>query len=424
MTAAAGRHVDPVEGLAVRFWIRWPRAVIRRFPSAYGVAGDGHVLTALPPLAVLAPIAVLLGSFVIGAGRLGYEEIYTESLLVMTVFVVIGVLSSQLGVLAVTGFALGDFFIGSTSGSLTLARMANSGEPFSQGLLGDLARIRIPLLITYLLLAVAVVVLPRTARMLLLAVGRWRRIPTELAWPLASGLFVVIIWIGLNTWVAAGPILVRPRFTWLGGVPTREAIQPLQAEGDQLLAMAVVAAIVRQMLYAAALWWPPVRDQVRRAEADAVVQRPGAEQGGLAQAGPAGLGVGRRLLGDIAASALATLVLAGVLERLWLWVLAFGVFLTVRLLRSGVLAVGPLNIWKTLVVRVPAVVRVVLLWIIARVTTDALAGQFINSYTGVALVVIAGAVVVFLIFPGTPRPVPGDPSPSAPPQGPTPAPTS
>jgi len=424
MTTTAGRHVDPVETLAVRFWIRWPRAVIRRFPSAYGVAGDGHVLTALPPLAVLAPIAVLLASFVIGAGRLGYEEIYTESLLLMTVFVVVGVLSSQLGVLAVAGFALGDFLIGSRSGSLTLARMSGSGKVFSEGPLGDLARIRIPLLITYLLLAVAVVVLPRTARMLLLAVGRWRRIPTELAWPLASGLFVVIIWIGMNTWVASGPILVRPRFTWLGGVPTRTAIQPLQAEGNQLVAMAVVAAIARQLMYAAALWWAPVRDRVRRAEADPVVQRPGRGERDVAPAGPATLGVGRRLLGDIGASTLATLVLAGVLERLWLWILAFGVFLTVRLLRSGVLAVGPLNVWKTVVARVPAVVRVVLLWIIARVTTDALAGQFIDSYTGVALVVIAGAVVVFLIFPGTPRPVPGEPSVAPPPPSPTPAVTS
>lgn len=396
MTAPTDRYVDPVERLAIWMWIRAPRAVIRRFPSTWGVAGDGHVLTALPPLAVLAPLAVALGSLVIGAAHLGYEDVYTESLVLMTTFVIIGVLSSQLGVVAVVGFAVGDFFLGSRG-----VEGSGRGGPFAGGPLGDLTRVRVPLLITYLLLGVAVVVVPRTARALLVAVGRWRRVPATLAWPLVSGLFVVVIWIGLQTWVAASPILVRPRFTWLGTLPTAEAIQPLQRDGHQLVAMAVAAAIFRQLLLALAVWWPPMRDRVARAEADPVVLRLD-RRGHQPKAVDQAPSVGRRLLGDVGASCLATLVLAGVLEQLWLWVVAFGVFMSVRLLRSGVLAVAPLEAWKVLVARVPVVVRVVVLWIVARVLTDALAAQLIDSYTGVALAVLAGAILVFLIFPGTP----------------------
>lgn len=102
---------------------------------------------------------------------------------------------------------------------------------------------------------------------------------------------------------------------------------------------------------------------------------------------------------------LATLVLAGVLERAWLWALAFGTLFTVRLLRSGVIAAPQIDRWKRITAAVPSFVRIVVLFLVIRVMTDALAQRVITSYTGVALVVIAGAVMV--LFPGTPAgPVP------------------
>jgi hypothetical protein len=107
-------------------------------------------------------------------------------------------------------------------------------------------------------------------------------------------------------------------------------------------------------------------------------------------------------------------VLAGVLEEGWLWVATFSVFLGVRLLRSGIIAGGALNAWKRLVAKVPAVVRIVALWVVARVVTDALVKGFVDSYTGVALVVIGGVVVVFILFPGTPPPEEVPPDTAAP----------
>jgi hypothetical protein len=416
VTAPAPRYVDPIERLAIVLWIRIPRAVIRRLPSLWGVAGDGHALVALPPLAVLSPFVVTAGAFVVGAQRLGYEVVYTESIAIMAAAIAIGAFSSQLGLLAVLGFGLGEQLVDGRR-SIATSPLLGAGERFGDGLLGTFARVRLPMVITYLLLAVAVVVIPRTARALLVAVGRWRRVPASIAWPLASGLFVVVVWIALRTWVAAAPTLVRPRFTWTGGLPTVKAIQPIQDNGDELIAAGVMAAMARQVLLGLALWWSPVRDRVRFAEEDRVPER--AAQAGRAR--PVASGTFRRLLGDVGAAGLATIVLAGVLEEGWLWVAAFAVFLAVRLLRSGVIAAGALDTWKLLVARVPAVARAVLLWIVARVVTDALVKGFIDSYTGVALVVIAGAVMVFLIFPGTPR-VAVPPEGAGPSSGPAPAP--
>jgi hypothetical protein len=411
VTAPAARYVDPVERLAVLLWVRVPRALIRRLPSLWGVAGDGHALVSVPPVAVLAPVVVTLGAFVVGAQRLGYEVVYTESVLLMAVAVALGVFSTQLGLLAVLAFGLGEQLVSERRLSSSAAVLGTRGGPFGEGVLGTFGRVRLPMIITYLLLAVAVVVVPRTARALLVAVGRWRRVPAAVAWPLASGLFVVVVWISLRTWVAAAPTLVRPRFTWTGTLPTVEAIGPIQDDGDEIIAAGVMAAMARQVLVGLALWWAPVRDRVRAAEQDPVPER-------VARTGharPVAPGAARRLIGDVGAAVLATIVLAGVLEESWLWIASFSAFLGVRLLRSGVIAPGPLDVWKQWAARVPAVVRVVLLWVVARVVTDALVKGFIDSYTGVALVVIGGAVVVFLIFPGTPRTAAPGAGPSGPP---------
>ena len=396
----SGRSTDPIDRLAVLLWIRLPRAVIRRFPGARGIAGDGHVLAAVPPLAVLAPVLVAAGSLAVGAGRLGYENVYTESILLMAAIIGLGVFSTQLGLLAVVSFALGEFFLAERSWSLEAPLFSDNG-PFSSDVLGSLARVRLPLIVTYLLLAVAVVVVPRTARALVAQLARWRRIPDSLAWPIASGLFIVILWIALGMWVAAAPTLVRPRFTWLNQAPTVDAVRPLQDRGNEIVAVAVMLGMVRQVVIGLSLWWAPCRARVRAAEADPVpldAGLPGASR-------PSS--TGRRLAADLASTTLATLVLGGVLERVWLWALAFGTLFTVRLLRSGVIAAPQIDRWKRITGAVPSFIRVVVLFLVIRVMTDALAQKVITSYTGVALVVIAGAVIVFAMFPGSPAgPVP------------------
>ena len=182
-----GTSQDPFLVLASVFWIRWPRAIVRRFPGLWGTAGDGHFLCGVPPRAALAPVAALLAGLVVGAAQLGFEDVYTESIPLMAAAIALGVFSAQLGGLAVVGFAVGELVLADRTLALHASIFGPDG-PFSSGLIGQVARVWLPLLITYLLLAVAVIVLPRTARILVAAVGRWKRVPTGLAWPLASGL--------------------------------------------------------------------------------------------------------------------------------------------------------------------------------------------------------------------------------------------
>lgn len=396
---------DPVLVLASVLWIRWPRAIVRRFPGLWGTAGDGHFLCGVPPLAVLAPVAAFLAGLIVGAGQLGFDDVYTESIPLMAAAIALGVFSAQLGVLGVAGFAVGDSLLADRTLSLRSPLFGGIGtdEPFSAGLIGEAARVWLPLVISYLLLAAAVILLPRMARTLVASVGRWRRVPPGLAWPLASGLYATVVWVGVRTWAAAAPILVRPRYTWLELQPTVEAIAPLQARGSELVAAGVVAALVRQVLIGLTMVPNALQRRVRWAEGTGTAK---------GTAGPRQAHPVQRLAADVAAAALATLALAGVLEHTWVWVLSFGVMVTVRALRSGVVAGGPVDQWKRVVDKVPAAVRLGLLWLLARLVTDALSNGTIGSYTGVALFVLGGVVTVFLVFPGSPS-KPAGAAPSA-----------
>lgn len=313
---------DPVVRLAHRLWIDWSRRVMRRFPGTRGLAGDGHFLVTVPPLAVLAPVATVGWFFLVGATRHGYEVVWSESLPLMVALLAVGTISGVLGVLGVTALAVGDFLLGTT-------------WQVTAGSVGaDLLQVRLPMVITYLLLAVLVVVVPRTGRGLAAAIGRSRRIPDVLAWPVASLVVVLVAWIGTRTWAAAAPTLIRPRFTWQGGQPIVEAIAPLQERASTLVAVALVAVIVRQLWIGLTLVAGPFRDAMDRAESrpvPALVRRAGSPAGTtVSLPGP-----WRRSLSDVVGAGLATLVLAGILEHAWLAGLAFAVFLLVRLLRSA-----------------------------------------------------------------------------------------
>lgn len=187
-----------------------------------------------------------------------------------------------------------------------------------------------PLVVTYLLLASAVLVVPRMARGVVVAVLRWRRLTPGLAWAVASALYVGVVWIGVRIWAAAAPTLVRPRFTWAPGPfaqPPAAAIVPLQANATDLVAAAVLAALARQAVVGALLV-PGGRGE------RLVEQAPGGDDAQPLRPLPRR----RRFVGDAAATAAACVTLAGVLERWWLWVAAAAVFLSTRLLRSEVVA--------------------------------------------------------------------------------------
>jgi hypothetical protein len=397
-----------------RIWITGPRWLGLRVPALRGIAGDGHVVSTLPVAGVLLPVVALGFGLVAGGFRLGYVDVYTESVLLMGLLVGLGCFSSQLGALALLGFVVGD--VVSTRPVLSYEAAFSTDFWFTgvlgEGLLAHLVHIRLPRLVTYLLLAAVVVVLPRAARGAVASVGRGRRMPAALAWVLVSGLVLVIAWLGVSAWVAGGPTLVRPVFVWgsPSGAPTAEAVQPLQAEGTLVVAAALAGTMVRQLWLGAAMFLGPVRERLAAAEATpppAAAARPARRSHPL----PAAL----------LTATLATLTLAGILEHPLVWGVAFGVFFVVRLLRFDQVRFPALDAWRRVANLAPAWARLIGLWLLSRLVVGAVDNELIGSYTALAVVVLVSVFVVFLIFPGEPGRGPGRTEravETAPPSGP------
>lgn len=422
-----GGGADAVVRWADAQWIGIPRRLILRRPGLRGLAGDGHVVVTVPVVAAVLPGLCLLLGLLTGLLRLGYDDVYTESVVLLALLVGIGFFSSQLGVLAVAGFCVGDLisaerYQGTPFGSGWF------GGPLGQGPLASVVHGFLPLLITYLLLVAGVVLLPRAARAVVLTVGRGRTMPPALAWGLVSGLVTVIAWLGTDAWVAAAPTLIRPVFTWAspGGAPTVEAVATLQETGGVVVAAAVVATLVRQLWLGAAMLPGAVQARLRAAEDGAAPDAPaasGADAGPGAPGAAADVGQGaappapdaprlavpgpaRRVVGAVLSSLLGTLTMAGILEQAWLWVAAFAVLLAVRLLRTTERHVPALERWRRIAAVLPAWARLIALWLLSRVAVSAVSNDLIGSYSALGVFVLLSIVVVFAVFPGEPGPAP------------------
>jgi len=382
---------DPITGLAETMWVSWPLRVQRRYSSMRGVMGDWHGIALVPPLAVLSMFVVALSYFLVGAAGFGFDRVYSESLLLMASLVALGALSGQLGLLGLAAFAVGDFFVGNRTWTVP-----RGTESFVE----ELIRARLPLIISYLLLGVAVIVIPRLGKNIALGIGRWRRIPTDLAWLVTTPIVVIVSWLGLRTWAALAPTLIRPIFVWTGGVPTVEAIQVLQTQTSDLIVAGVGATVVRQTLVGLGIYLPALKNRIDALEARAHLKI----MAGGDPTPPRQPSVTSRFMADATSALVASLVLAGILETRLLWTIVFVAFLTIRFLRSGTIRFDLLERWKVQAKRVPVAVRLGLAWLAAILYRSFLSDDAIGSYRGMAIIVLVGVVAAFLVFPGRPRP--------------------
>lgn len=394
-------------------WISGPRLLMSRWQGLRGIAGDGHFVVVIPWLAAVLPASAAAFGLLAGLFRFGYDRVFTESVLLLAVLVLLGAFSSQLGVLAVVGFCLGDA-VSSLGEAQGRAQFRSSSSvwfsgPLGDGPLGDLLHHWLPLLITYLLLAAGVILLPRAGRAVVAGIGRRRRVPALPAWALVSALLVVVAWLGTDAWVAGAPTLIRPVFTWgsPGGVPTVEAVRTLQNDGGVVVAAAVAGVLARQLWLGWVMLPGEAQDRLLAAEAGAPVL-------GDPQRAPRDPGAGREALVAVLTSLLATLAMAGILELAVMWPITFAVLLLIRLTRSGRIPVPGWNAWQRTAARLPAWARLIALWVLSRMAVQALSTNAIGSYTGLAVFVLLSLVVVFVMFPGEPPAEPAAGSPAGP----------
>lgn len=395
---------DPVTSAAEAIWVTIPLRIQRRYTSTRGIVGDGYQIALIPPLGLASMIIVPIAYFLIGAFGIGYQEIYSESLVFMGSIILLGAFSGQLGLVALLSFSVADF------------ALAHRQWTYGQtNLIEGLIRNRMPLVISYLLLGVAVLLIPRIGKNIVLGIGRWRRLSVDVAWLITTPIVLIVSWIGLRTWAALSPTLIRPYFVWRGDLPTVDAIEVFQNRAEALVACGVAATLARQLLVGLCIFVPWLSRRLRAME-NRGYEHLSKDDRLDAPSPPTRAGL---LFGDLASSLLATIVLSGILETRLLWFSFFAVFLVIRLLRSGTVRIPALEAWKGIANRIPVVVRLGIVWLSAIVYRSVLSNNAIGSYRSMAFIVLAGVVVGFLIFPGQPRPRPTKPARRGAPPAPT-----
>ena len=166
-----------------------------------------------------------------------------------------------------------------------------------------------------------------------------------------------------------------------------------------LVAAGVLATVLRQAVLGISIYWPAVKRRLDLLEARAHLEV--ARKHSLSS--PNIPTKGRRFAGDLASSFTASLVLSGILETRLIWFGVFTTFLIVRLLRSGLIVVQPLEAWKLRARAIPVVARIAALWLLATVGRSVLSEGFIGSYGRMSVIVAIGVVISLVVFPGEPR---------------------
>jgi hypothetical protein len=355
---------------------------------------DGHFLAAAPSVARWAPPALFGVGLAGGALTLGYARVFSEALWIVLVAAAAGFLATQLGAAFVAGFAAGDFLVGQRVWNVS-AFFASG--PLDDGLLAGLLRVRLPMLIGYALLAALAVYLPRLARLLIADIPRVENLPKPAAFGVALALNGLVVAVAVRLWAESSAVLVRPLFTWQGQRVSTVAVAVLQVRASWVVVVALLATVGR----AALLWWVyGERARIERVVAveEAVAQGPG-HTPWTERAGPVPTALG--------AAALTTLVLAGVVESIWVAVALFAVFATLRLLREGLIP-PRLDGWKRTAARIPILIRLA----VALLVVDTVRRLFVDAgdqtFTPLALSLALSVAVLYLLLPGAPA-APGGP---------------
>jgi hypothetical protein len=334
------------------WWVTVPRALGRRFVTLSVLAADGHVLVALGPLAGLLPPLALAGGLWAGVAHPGFEVTFTESLALMLTMLAVGTISTHLGVLAVLGFAVGDFFVEHTGWSTrpTFAFDTVDGV-LGHPLLANIVVVRVPLLIQYALLFALAVGVPVAARGLAASVAGRLQLPEGVHFVVSTVLVAVTSFVIARFWAAAAPMVIRPVFTWTiddgigqGAMPVG-AIQPIQANADAIARAAVIAVLGR----AALTWFLSKARPVRIGEVEDAILAPIDRQ----RTEP-GI-VGSIVVAAVVAS-FAVLLLAGMVDDLWAAGVLAAAFFLARLARSGLIPL-PTRRWRATVARIPVLFR-------------------------------------------------------------------
>ncbi|MGZ8851261.1 MAG: hypothetical protein ACXW3E_13160 [Thermoanaerobaculia bacterium] len=330
--AATGGNAPPaaMDRLNRSWYVTIPLALDPISPRAADAFSDGTWTAAWRATgALLPPIAFALG-FLAPFVWPGMTQVFSESLVFLIIMIALSLLSGPAGVMLLLGYAFGDVLH-----DLFAHRMY--GMFIGRQLAADV--------VSYLLMAVAVVMIPQASR----------RLASELSAKIRDDYFSEAAQVSISAiaaalliflWCQATIVLIRPVFTWVNSSPTTEAVMHVQRRWFVLVAAGIAALLIRAVLELIAKRsssWPVVNDmQEQRWSAP---QRRSAAWRKM----PLSLRV-------LASAVVVTLLLAGTYVR---WFDAAAVFVAVVILkawRSGLLGAMPRG-WISVVTKIPALFR-------------------------------------------------------------------
>ncbi len=221
-------------------WQRVPALVGRVWPTLGYSLADGAYLRRWPGLGLAAPAGGLVLGMLLGALHPG--TLYTYSFLVTAAMMLAAGLGAGVGVWVWLGFVLVDV-VATDRSSLPGFGLTSAVDRFTDGYL--------PLAMCYLLLAVLLMLGP------LLGSGFASRTAVTvrpandaLALPSACVVYVVVVSALAYAWAQATPFMIRPLWSFAGGIPDTAAVQPIQSHALALAAIAGLAAAGRCVLIA------------------------------------------------------------------------------------------------------------------------------------------------------------------------------
>lgn len=237
------KSTDPtILSSVLDFWWKVLPVAARRFSrSVARVLADGYYLSGWPLVgAVLPPLAAFLGLLLGWLHPFGGDS-YTSTIPAMTLMVAISNLGRALGVWLWLGYTFGDFAIYATGINYRHA----------SGLLApvqDLARVRIPFLLSDLLLGILLIVIPFISQRLTRDTISRFRVPRALRLTAVLNIQACVLAALVYLWAQAAPTLNRPLYTWREvGIPNEVNIT-LREAGWQVVLVAVGILVVRFLL--------------------------------------------------------------------------------------------------------------------------------------------------------------------------------
>ncbi|HEV2705682.1 MAG TPA: hypothetical protein VGV59_07130 [Pyrinomonadaceae bacterium] len=367
-----------MQWLANLWWVRLPRALRRVAETPALVLTDGLYITSLPTLAALLPPALFLLGLLCGWLHPGFRVVFTESLAVLLMATLVGVLSGHLGALFVAGFAVGDYFL------------FNPAWMFGEKVFAAFLY-RFALIIEYALLSMLAAQIPLATKALVGHLYFVARLGQTAMFASAFVGHVVLTLLLVFLWGQAVPVLIRPVFTWAGGQPREADIVILQRFIWPLLATAALASVVRM---ACQVW---VASSTAASERLAAIEEELAEgdREPLTHRLP-------RIVRALFTAAWGALLLSGLYEFRVEAALVCGVIFVLQLLRLGVVR-APLGAWPRIAERVPLLLRLAFGVLFMFALGAAVLRLFwLDTFRPTLFLVITGLVVFYLLNPTSP----------------------